>query len=88
MKLLNYKQFIIETNLMTAVSKGSQVDRIEFEPIDRDAFIDQDVNKYVVNGKDKEGKTIHNMIGTEKDPITPTTTTISTYLRSSYRHFL
>lgn len=79
MKLLNYKQFIIETNLMMAVSKGSQVDRIEFEPIDRDAFVDQDVNKYKVNGVDKEGKTIHNLIGTVKDPITPDTTQISTY---------
>jgi len=79
MKLLNYKQFVNETNLMTAVSRGSQVARIEFEPIDRDDFISQDINNYVVNGKDKEGKTIHNMIGTEKDPITPTTTQISTY---------
>ena len=77
MKLLNYKQFVNETNLMMAVSRGSQVDRIDFEKHEPDAFIDQEeiIKKCSVPGKDKECKTIFN--STENEP--ELSTKISTY---------
>jgi hypothetical protein len=82
MKILkNYLEFVNETNLMTAVSRGSNIEHIDFEKHEPDAFINQEetLKKCSVPGKDKEGKTIHNIIGTEKDPITPMRTQISTY---------
>jgi hypothetical protein len=78
--ILRYIEFVNETNLMVATGKGSNVQRLEYDKIDMDSFIDQadTLKKCSVPGKDKEGKTIHTMIGTQQDPINPDTK-ISTY---------